>query len=189
MRGRIAALMAGMALLPLVAAAQGAPPANGGGPMTVERVHSGFVVTPEVKVTQVDRRAKAMVGATAGWLHDQTFFIGGAGYVVPERSRDRQFFYGGLVIGVQANRDRAVGFALRGLFGGGRANSELTLFDHRDFRVHEDFVVAEPEASVLVKFSKHVRLTAGAGYRFVGRRHGGPGGFDGATGSIGLQIG
>src|SRR5690349_6117646 len=65
----------GIALLPLAASAQN-PPASGGtqGPMVVERIKSGFVVEPEVKVTKFDHRTSELVGADAGWLADQTFF-------------------------------------------------------------------------------------------------------------------
>ena len=56
-------------------------------------------------------------------------------------------------------------------------------------RVREEFWVAEPEAHVLVRFSRHVHLAAGASYRFVGRDRGTRDGLNGPSGSIALQIG
>src|SRR5205085_1743342 len=57
-------------------------------------------------------------------------------------------------------------------------------------RVRDSFFVAEPEANVIIGLTKNVRLTAGAGYRFIGtRERGRRNELDGATGSIALQIG
>src|SRR5262245_3329076 len=50
------------------------------GPMVVERVHSGFLAAPDVKVTEVDGTTSALAGGYAGWLSDETFFVGGGGY-------------------------------------------------------------------------------------------------------------
>ena len=57
-------------------------------------------------------------------------------------------------------------------------------------------VATEPEVTALVRISRHLRLTAGAGYRFTGngwhehdRDVSGRINPRGATGSIGLQIG
>ena len=77
------------------AAAQGAPGTaspqgpNSQGPMIVERVKSGFLVAPDVKITEVDNSTSELVGAYAGWLTDQTFFIGGGGYWLANTSGDR----------------------------------------------------------------------------------------------------
>ena len=47
------------------------------GPMTIEAIHSGFLAAPDVKITEVDRKTSALVGGYAGWVTDDTFFIGG----------------------------------------------------------------------------------------------------------------
>ena len=195
--------------------AQAQNPPAGQGPMIVERVKSGFVFAPEVKVTRFDRRVSELVGGYAGWLTDRTFFIGGGGYWMPNRNRDRQLAYGGLVIGVQARADKRVGFGVKGLVGGGRATTteSITLFDDRDddfrirplsgistpivfppivvdTRVRESFFLAEPEATVVIELTRRFRLTAGAGYRFAGTRYRGHRrDLEGATGSVALQIG
>ena len=202
-----------LSLIPMTAAAQrGGPSTNaqaGQGPMIVERVKSGFLVAPELKVTRVDRKTSELVGAYAGWLHDQSFFIGGGGYWLANRSRDREMAYGGVVVGWLAATDRPIGFGAKTLIGGGRAtltDSVVDFLDPRDndgphilgapvvnVRVRQEFFVAEPEANLLVNFTKHVRLAAGIGYRFIGTERG----FErttqnrlrGATGSVALQIG
>ena len=69
-------------LVPLSAAAQPGSVATPRtqGPMIVEPIHSGFLAAPDVKVTEVDRRTSELVGGYAGWVTDDTFFVGGGGY-------------------------------------------------------------------------------------------------------------
>jgi hypothetical protein len=179
--------------------------------MIIERVESGFLVAPEVKVTRFDRRTSELVGGYGGWLSDQTFFIGGGGYWMADRSRDRGLAYGGLVLGVMPRSNRTVSFSVKGLLGAGRATrvETVTLLDGRDgrfegpiipqpvvfppivtnVRVREEFWVAEPEADVLVRFSRHVHLAAGVSYRFAGRERGRSDGLNGVSGTVALQIG
>ena len=178
-----------LSLVPMAAAAQSGGPSTstqaGQGPMIVERVKSGFLVAPDFKVTRVDRRVSELAGAYAGWLHDQTFLIGGGGYWLANRSHDRQMAYGGLVVGLLGGADRRIGLGAKGLVGGGRATLTGTYADFYDLRderdgprqilvprpdvrvrVRQDFFIAEPEANLLVKLSKHLRLTGGVSYRF-----------------------
>lgn len=60
-------------------------------------------------------------------------------------------------------------------------------------RARQEFMLAEPEVNARLSLSRHVRLTLGAGYRFAGTdwRRGGDTRrrLNGATGSLGLQIG
>jgi hypothetical protein len=211
-----AAALAFVFLLPLAASAQsgGGTPFSQG-PMTVERVHSGFLVAPDFKVTGVDRKTSELAGAYAGWLSDDQFFIGAGGYWLANQTSDRKMAYGGLVVQWLARTNERVGFSAKGLVGGGRAtltstaSQILALPVRRDtplgridpddlnrglvtntlFRVREDFVVAEPEVGVLVRLTRHVRLTGGAGYRFVGAEDRDDNRLRGAVGSIGLQVG
>src|SRR5947199_7047074 len=96
-RSSCAVLM--LALFPVAASAQTAPAQapRTQGPMTLERVESGFLVAPELKITRVDRQTSELVGGYGGWLSDQAFFIGGGGYWMANHSRDRGLAYGGLV--------------------------------------------------------------------------------------------
>jgi len=185
--------------------------------MIVERVQSGFLVAPEVKVTDFDHRTSELVGAYGGWLSQEMFFIGGGGYWLANGSSDRELGYGGLVIGILPRTEGAIGFGAKFLVGGGRATTVRSVttieypdprilaampFDGRDTRLlipptpvtrnvryRSDVFIGEPEANLVVNFSKRFHLTAGIGYRFTGRDHGVRNDFDGVTGSVGLQIG
>ena len=188
------------AALPLTASAQTSadatqPPVNQG-PMTVERIHSGFSLMPEVKITDFDGKASGLVGGSAGWLADETVFIGGGGYwMATDRSRSRELAYGGFVMQwFFLNSDR-FGVSGKVLLGGGQATTpqtvtqvvglpgprelnQLTQAQFNDLvRVHtvtttiglrQDFLAAEPELNARVGLARHVRLTLGAGYRFAG---------------------
>jgi hypothetical protein len=211
------ALIAAALSVPVAASAQttGAAPINQG-PMIVERVHSGFVVAPDFKVTEVDRTTSALAGGYAGWLTDETFFVGGGGYWLANQASGRKMAYGGLVLQVLARTDRRIGFAVKGLIGGGRATLDTALpqtLGFRDLpnlpdlrrfgidldrslripttsrvRVREGFFVAEPQLDVVVRLNRQLRLTGGAGYRLIDAE-GRDDRLRGATGSIALQIG
>lgn len=188
------------AALPLTASAQTAadatqPPVNQG-PMTVERIHSGFAAMPEVKITDFDGKASGMIGGSAGYVAEEAFFIGGGGYwMATDRSHSRELAYGGFVMQwFVLNGDR-FGVSGKVLLGGGEATTpqtvtqvvglpgprelgQLTQAQYNDLvRVHtvtttiglrQDFFVAEPEVTARLAVARHVRLTVGAGYRFAG---------------------
>src|SRR5215471_2832958 len=108
-------VLAGLLVLlaPLTAAAQG-------GPMIVERVENGFLAAPDVKVTDVDHRTSELVGGYAGWVFDQTIFVGGGGYWMANRSSDRELGYGGLVVQWFGRSNDRFGWGAKALIGGGR---------------------------------------------------------------------
>src|ERR1043166_9045012 len=90
------------------------------GPMTIEAIHSGFLAAPDVKVTDFDHKTSPLVGGYAGWVTDDTFFIGGGGYWLADSHRsDREMAYGGLVLQWLARKDSRIGFGAKGLIGGG----------------------------------------------------------------------
>jgi hypothetical protein len=173
------------------------------GPMIVERVHNGFLVAPDFKFTEVDRKSSGLAGGYAGVVFDEHFFIGGGGYVLATNRRGRDMAYGGLVLQWLAGTD-TFGVSAKTLLGGGRTESstavQLLSGPNRflNIRVDESFYVAEPEVDALVRMTKHMRLAVGAGYRFTGSGRRGIESFsavtstnrlNGAVGSIGLQIG
>lgn len=80
------AALAALLFTPMAAAAQ--PPASG--PMTIERLHSGFLGGPDVKVTDVDGHTSVLVGGQGGWIADDTIFVGAAGYWLANGSHDRE---------------------------------------------------------------------------------------------------
>ncbi len=212
-RACITSLM--LSLLPIAATAQTTP---GQGPMIVERVHGGFLVAPDFKITEVDKKTSELAGGYAGWLTDDRIFIGGGGYWLANQSRDREMAYGGLIAQWLARTNERFGFSARGLVGGGRATLSSGLPDilrmsERDrlslgrmdqndrddlnrsrftdsrIRFREDFFVAEPEVGLLVRLTKRLRLTGGAGYRFTAGEGRNDNRLHGAVGSVGLQIG
>ena len=207
-------------VLPIAAAAQtgaGAAPANQG-PMTVERVHGGFLAAPDFKVTELDKRTSELVGGYAGWLTDQTVFIGGGGYWLANQADDRKMAYGGVVLQWLVRSDRRIGFGAKGLIGGGQATLGTTVVQPRPLavitaaplnvmnptdlnrvipvqptttrvRFREGFFIAEPEVDLVVKLTSRLRLTGGVGYRLISAEGRDDNRLRGATGSVALQIG
>ena len=175
------------------------------GPMIVERVHNGFLVAPDFKITELDGKTSGLAGGYAGFVIDDHFFVGGGAYTLATNRRDREMAYGGLVLQWFGRGNERFGFSAKTLLGGGRSESSsaVQVLDRgrlvsERFRVSQDFFVAEPEVGALMRITKHLRLTAGAGYRFTGSAGRGRNGFldghgrtglNGAVGSVGLQIG
>jgi hypothetical protein len=215
---KTSATLLAAALWPIAAAAQTpAPGPANSGPMIVERVHSGWLAAPDFKVTDVDGKTSALAGGYAGWLSEGQLFVGGGGYWLANPASDRKLGYGGFVAQWLARTDERIGFGVKGLIGGGRATLGTTLtpvlrpadlngfpFDRLDrtmvtrvmqtlrpvrVRYNEDFFVAEPEVDVVVRLTRNLRLTAGAGYRFIETEGRDDGRLRGATATVGLQIG
>jgi hypothetical protein len=191
--------------LPLAAAAQTSddatqPPVTQG-PMTVERIHSGVLFAPEVKATEFDKRLSGLVGGSIGWVAQESFFVGGGGFWMPERrNADRELAYGGLVLQWFAHNGDTFGWSAKALLGGGEATLPLTVTEiiytplprpidrnaplppipqpqtiTTTIRDRQGFAVAEPELNARFAFTRNVRLVLGAGYRFAGSdwRHNG----------------
>lgn len=213
------AIAAGLAASsPLVAAGQapGAPPP---GTMIVERVEQGFVYAPDVRITEVDDRTAALAGGYVGWMTDRAWLVGAGGYWLANRDDDLEMAYGGMLVQWLGRSDERIGFGVRGLVGGGRATLGSTVGEyfggdvrtphaadwnrHRgeirggraiidadtELLVREYFFVAEPQASVVLHFTRWMRLDMGIGYRFAA----GAGRLDdelsGASASVAIQFG
>jgi hypothetical protein len=200
-----------IALAPALATAQSNAAPVTSGPMIVERLHNGFLIAPDVKITQVDHTTSELVGGSAGWVTDQTFFIGAGGYWLANQSSTRKMGYGGLVVQWLAHTDNRIGFSVKSLFGAGGATVGATvtqLVYPTDGRIlnkdplarpifstttvtvplREGFFVAEPEANLTLRLTKRVRLAGGLGYRAVSRDRRDGTQLSGATGSVGLQF-
>jgi len=185
MKSRLLAL-AFVALAPLSAAAQG--------PMIVEPIGSGWVATPELKQTEVDGHAATMIGGTAGYVANETFFIGGGGYWLANGSDNREMGYGGFVMQWFIKAGDHTFVAPKMLIGGGEGTLTGTVTQVVNppypgygppvaapqvpqpvtslVRVHNDFFVFEPELDVKVRISRLAQLSAGGGYRFIGGYYG-----------------
>jgi hypothetical protein len=204
-----------LSLLPAIASAQtlgGATTApdletavQNQGPMTVERIHNGFLAAPEFKFTEFNHQSAGLMGGYAGVVFAENFFIGGGGYGTVTSHRDGDIAYGGLIMQWFAKTNDVFGFSARMLIGGGTSESVGTVqvVDPRGrptfqtVQYHQDFIAFEPEMNLVVTLSKNVRISGGVGYRFTGNGWYGPyyyssgypgNGPSGVTGSIGLHI-
>src|SRR6266487_1032402 len=110
----VASLVATLAPLTSAAQAPDDQGANGQGPMIVERVHSGFLAAPDIKITEVDRRTSELAGGYAGWITDDTFFVGAGGYWLVNPANDRKMGYGGLVLQWLVRGREPIGVSVKG---------------------------------------------------------------------------
>jgi hypothetical protein len=91
------------------------------GTLTVERVPSGWVISPDVTMTEFNKEFGTLIGAYGGWLSDRTWLLGMGGYWLANNTHDQGMAYGGLVLQAMAHSDQRIGFAVKGLVGGGEA--------------------------------------------------------------------
>jgi hypothetical protein len=183
------------------------------GPLVLERVESGFVVAPDVKVTDIDGGVGTLVGGYAGWIREETLLIGGAGYWLASGPGDLDMAYGGLLLGWGASAGSRIRFGVRGLVGGGEASvSDTFSFPGRhvpypdlrpghgspsfpapagSVRVHwtETFFIFEPQGVVTLRLLDRVGLDLGVGYRVIGAADGVDNRLRGLTGSVAIRFG
>jgi hypothetical protein len=91
------------------------------GTLTVERVPSGWVISPDVTMTEFNKDFGTLIGAYGGWMSDRTWLVGMGGYWLANNTHNDGMAYGGLVVQVLAHSDQRIGFAVKGLVGGGDA--------------------------------------------------------------------
>ena len=122
---RTSHLFAAALLVASTAYAQNPPaqnaPAPTSGPLVLERVHDGWVLAPDFKITDLNDRAGELAGAYGGRVIDNTLLIGGAGYLLTNDARDFKLAYGGFLVGWQSREFGRIRFGGRGLAGGGSA--------------------------------------------------------------------
>jgi len=176
------------------------------GPMMVERVHNGFTVAPDFRIGKVDGSTARLAGAYGGWVIDNNLLVGGGGYWLTNGSRTRDLAYGGAVIGWLARTDAPLGFGARTLIGFGEATLSDSImilgepFDRDRGRVlrapmtvraifRERFFVAEPQADLLIRVTRQLRMDLGVAYRAIGGASREDSRLRGASGSVSLQIG
>jgi hypothetical protein len=114
------------ASVPAPAAAQQTPAPPPAQPMKIETLHSGPVIAPDARFTQVNDRTATLVGVYGGYLTEQTFLVGAGGYWLANGSHDFEMAYGGAVVGWTFHGDRALAFGTRVLVGGGNATLSTT---------------------------------------------------------------
>jgi hypothetical protein len=178
------------------------------GPMTLERVQSGWTIAPEFKATDLNGFTATLAGAHGGWVYDNTFLFGGAAYWMTNGSRQRDLAYGGFLFKWLQRADRTVGYSGGALVGVGSSELPGTItypqplrFDRdgrrsttittatRNVVFHDRFFVFEPQADVLVRLSRLLRLDGGVGYRLTDRAYDRDHQLRGVTGSVSLVVG
>jgi hypothetical protein len=179
------------------------------GPMTVERVHNGWAIAPDFRVTKFDGTTGRLAGAYGGYVFDDTLLIGAGGYWLTNGSHSRDLQYGGAVVEWLQGADRTIGYSVRGLVGFGTSRLSGTIdvlqrpFDRADrdrervtastvplqvvFRDH--FFVFEPQADALIRLTRLMRLDVGVGYRVTDAPDGDDSRLRGVSGSVAIQIG
>lgn len=206
MNARTILILACVTAAPLAAAAQDpAPSQTQEGPMTIERVSSQFAIAPEYKVTDIHGETGQIVGVSGGRVFDSALFIGAGGYWMVNGSHGTDMGYGGAIVEWRLRPNHLIGYSVRGFAGVGQAARPLNISvpagagrrDHDNdepvlngrFRYRQDFFIVEPEADFIVNMTRQLHLHVGAGYRATSANTRGVGSLDGATGTIGLQIG
>ena len=214
-----AALLAGTALPALAQEVQPADRAAPAAPsrLVLERVESGPVIVPDVRFGTIDDRHATFAGGYAGWLTDQSFFVGGGGYWLANNEDDFKMAYGGAVVEWRLRGAERIAFGTRALVGGGTATLGGSLGRLRDIDgpviaswrggrhgapgvrnpispavqivVDETYFILEPQANVLWRLTRWMSLTAGLGYRVVAGADFLDDELRGVSGSVGLQFG
>ncbi len=208
MKGPLSALLMAVAVFPAAAWAQ-SPTPQSQGPLTIERIDSPFVVAADYKATEIDGDIGHMAGISAGRAIDNTLFVGGAAYWLPDGPDGSSLTYGGLLVGWSSSADRKIRFGGRGLLGVGtaelgrdfsplapqllgRGSVRPAIFPTpvpRTFRIfaRDDFFVFEPQLTLSTRVIGRFGVDVSAGYRLAGMTDVLDDRLDGATGNIGLN--
>ncbi len=185
-----------------------------GGPLVLEPVRSGWMVAPDVRVTDINGSTEALLGAFGGWVTENGILLGGGGYWDLSDHAGPDIGYGGFVVGWTMPAGGAIRFGARALVGGGEAHLPgtfvVTLPPHpgpyhfggnhdqdmgmpttvtQHFRYHQGFFVAEPQADVIVRLSNWICFNAGVGYRVIGAANGAESQLRGVVGSFAVRFG
>jgi hypothetical protein len=212
-RGALCLAAAALLGLPGTAAVRAAEDqqAPAAGTLIIEPIRSGPVIAPDFKITDIEGSTEVLFGGWGGYLHDETWFVGAAGYWLPDTDEGLEMSYGGLVVGWRAPAMGRVRFGARGLVGGGWATVPLTgawpmPYDGRHTGrpgsgwmppsggyfwgwYSDGFFVAEPQLDVIVHLAPWASLTGGMSYRWTNGDDILDDRLNGVAGSIALQFG
>ncbi len=109
------------AAVPTVADAQSDPAQASSSGLQISQVRSGLVAAPDLRVTEVNGKQATLAGGYLGWLTDKRLLVGGAGYVLANRTDDFQMQYGGGLVRWTFFADRPVAISTGILAGFGTA--------------------------------------------------------------------
>ena len=182
--------------------------------LVLEEMQSGFVVSPGVKLADVDGDLGTLAGLNGGWMTDGRLLIGAGAYWLTGGVDDVDMAYGGGVVEWFSNPGGRVSASIGSLVGIGSAtlDTEVDLdggsglagrFSRDRFRFfgrhglpssatvrfREQFFIAEPQASLVLNAADWFRVGLGAGYRLVGGAHEFDDRLRGFTASVGIQLG
>ncbi|HEY3159127.1 MAG TPA: hypothetical protein VGJ78_09240 [Vicinamibacterales bacterium] len=207
-------LFAAALVLATAAHAQNTPaPTNG--PLVLERIHDGWVLAPDIKVTDIDGRTGELAGAYGGRLIDNTLLLGAAAHWLTNDARDFEMAYGGVVVGWQSPEYGRIRFGGRGTAGVGRATLGFDITTERpaDIRFgvtnprlprttttapgtirarvigRDDFLFVEPEANVSARITRLIGVSCGVGYRQTGNADVLRDRLNGPTANLAIQFG
>ena len=157
------------------------------GPLTLEPVRSGPVFSPDFKVTDVDGRTATLLGARAGYMIDDTLFLGFGAWFQTNRTSQSRLDYGGGIVDWRAYDGNIASFSIGALVGGGGSTLARDVqlpFRPRRFPPHRGgdvpptqtvrigvdrgFFAFEPHANLRLSIKDWLRASVGASYRFVG---------------------
>ena len=108
--------------------------------LTVERIRSGLVIAPDLRLTRIDGDSGAVAGLYGGFITDRRLLVGAGAYWLTGGPAGIDMAYGGGLVEWFANPGGRVDFSVRSLFGAGQATLastvEIPFFDA--FRGHTD---------------------------------------------------
>jgi hypothetical protein len=160
-----------------------------------DHVRNGFYGAPVFKISEVGGDFATFAGGQGGWIINNQFIVGLAGYglIHPEKYRDMG--YGGLLLGAMIAPHSKVHVGIQALLGAGATDDDgdwgwnhdnwnhdnwnddnwdddnwdngHRRHDRRHDGPDDTFFVCEPELVVRINFAKRVRLMFSGGYRFV----------------------
>ena len=176
-----------------------APPSSGDATLT-SVAEDGFVIAPDVRISEIGHDTVTLVGAYGGYVFAAHLLVGLGGYWQADSTNGLRLAYGGPVAAWRLFPERTVGVNLHGLIGAGQLYADHDYYyfygvpsgPRNSNRVASTylygygdvFFVAEPEAQVVVRLGSSVRLLGGIGYRMTSAH-----GLDGTSGSISVQFG
>jgi hypothetical protein len=175
-------------------------PSSSGGIVQTSVTEDGFVIAPDVRITEIGHDTATLVGAYVGWVFAGQLLLGAGGYWQADTTSGLHLAYGGPVVEWRLFPQKTIGVNLHGLVGGGQLYADHGYYygygpngrragagyatPYYSYGYGDVFFVAEPEVQIVVRFGSSIRLQGGVGYRATSAN-----GLNGASGSISVQFG
>lgn len=130
-----------------------------------EFTHGGFG-GPVLRYTTLMGEGDLMLGGKGAWLVNHRFYIGGAGFGTADEleGTDREFGYGGVLLGYVGRPERLWHWNAELLLGAGEVARTRRAFDPGGDTVW----VLEPGIGVLLGVAEFAEVSLGISYRLVG---------------------